>query len=88
MLRFYFAPGECRTGETFLPSREALALYRARAVASSQKAQCKLGYKPNFDFQHGMMLTRRYLQWAFEDVCLAASVRRETDTEKQATDVQ
>jgi nucleoside-diphosphate-sugar epimerase/predicted dehydrogenase len=68
MTNYYFGSGERRAGETFLPSRQALALYRSKAIASSEKARTKLGYRPRYDFQHGMMLTGAYLEWAFTDI--------------------
>src|SRR5262249_41412959 len=36
MMRYYFGSGERRPGETFLPSRPALALYRSKAIATSE----------------------------------------------------
>ena len=65
---YYFDPRGRRAGEMFLPSRQALAMYSSSAVASSEKACLKLGYKPRFDFQRGMMPTGHYLEWAYEDI--------------------
>src|ERR1019366_1063929 len=39
MTNYYFGPGRHRVGETFLPSRQALALYSSKAIASSEKAR-------------------------------------------------
>jgi nucleoside-diphosphate-sugar epimerase/predicted dehydrogenase len=68
MMRYYFGSDERRAGETFLPSRPALALYRSKAIATSEKARSKLGYRPRFDFRRGMALTGRYLEWAYGDL--------------------
>ena len=84
MIRYYFGSGKRRTRQIFLPSREALALYRAKAVASSEKARSRIGYKPHFDFQRGMMLTGRYLEWAYEDIGQSGLFRRDADTPKHA----
>ena len=87
MMRYYFGSGKRRARETFLPSREALALYQDKAVVSSEKARSRLGYKPHFDFQRGMSLTGRYLKWAYEDLGRSASMRRDAESLKHA-DVQ
>ena len=47
-----------------LPSAQLLALYRARASASIEKARRVLGYEPKFDFDRGMGLTGRFAEWA------------------------
>jgi nucleoside-diphosphate-sugar epimerase len=52
-------------GQIYLPSRQALAVYVSTAVACSEKAQSKLGYKARFGFNEGMALTAQYLQWAY-----------------------
>jgi len=57
-----------RAGETFLPNRQTLALYKSKAIASSEKAHSKLGYRPRYQIRDGMSLTGRYLQWAYEDI--------------------
>jgi len=57
-----------RAGETFLPNRRTLALYRSKAIASSEKARFRLGYRPRYQIHDGMILTGRYLQWAYEDI--------------------
>jgi nucleoside-diphosphate-sugar epimerase len=77
MMGYYFGSGERRPGKVSLPSPAALALYRAKAVVSSEKARSRLGYKPKFDFQRGMMLTGRYLEWAYKDLGRSASMRRD-----------
>jgi nucleoside-diphosphate-sugar epimerase/predicted dehydrogenase len=68
IMRSYFGSGERSVGETFLPSRHALALYRSKAIASSEKAHSTLGYRPRYDFQRGMTLTGCYLDWAYGDI--------------------
>jgi nucleoside-diphosphate-sugar epimerase/predicted dehydrogenase len=76
LMKHYFGSGGRRTGETFLPSQQALALYSSKAIADSAKARSKLGYRPCFDFQPGMALTGRYLEWAYGDICQLAVTRR------------
>jgi hypothetical protein len=48
-------------GGIFLPQ----PMYSSKTTVGSEKAKLKLGYKPKFDFQHGMELTGRYLRWAY-----------------------
>ncbi|MDR3414528.1 MAG: NAD-dependent epimerase/dehydratase family protein [Formivibrio sp.] len=57
-----------RTGEVFLPNRQILALYTSKAIASSEKAHSKLGFRPRYQIHDGMILTGRYLQWVYEDI--------------------
>jgi nucleoside-diphosphate-sugar epimerase/predicted dehydrogenase len=72
----YFGAGARRVGQTYVPDRHALALYRAKAVAGSEKARSLLGYKPRFDFARGMALTGEYLTWAYEDLHRSAAAQR------------
>ncbi len=80
MMRYYFDPGKHRDRQTFLPSREALVLYRTKAVVSTAKAQSRIGYRPQFDFQRGMMLTGRYLRWVYAGLGQSASIIRDADS--------
>lgn len=79
IMRYYSGSGKRRARQIFLPSREALVLYRAKAVVSTAKAQSRIGYKSQFDFQRGMTLTGRYLAWAYEDLGQSASIIRDAD---------
>ena len=67
VMNYYFGSGRPRGGEIFLPTKQALALYSSMAVAGCEKARAKLGYKPCFDFESGMVPTGDYLQWAYGD---------------------
>jgi nucleoside-diphosphate-sugar epimerase len=65
MVRNRLGSGRIRKrGEIFLP----IPIYSAKATAGSEKARARLGYSPRFDFQRGMELTDRYLEWAYGDV--------------------
>jgi predicted dehydrogenase/nucleoside-diphosphate-sugar epimerase len=66
--RTYFGGGGRRFGMQYLPDPQALALYRSRAHASSEKAARLLGYRPRFDFDSGMRETSAYLVWAYGDL--------------------
>ena len=68
LMNYYYAGGTHRAGQTFLPDSQTLARYGFQAVASSQKAQIKLGYAPRFTFERGMELTSSYLKWAYGDM--------------------
>jgi predicted dehydrogenase/nucleoside-diphosphate-sugar epimerase len=78
VMNYYFGSGGRRAGGSLLPSPQALALYTSKAVAGCEKARRMLGYRPRFDFQGGMVLTRRYLRWAFEDLQQSVSPSRAT----------
>lgn len=82
MTKYYFGSGERGVGETFVPSRQALALYRSKAIASSEKARSKLGYRPRFDFKRGMILTGDYLEWAYGDIFKTIATGRNDLTSK------
>jgi nucleoside-diphosphate-sugar epimerase len=69
--------GQRYVGETFIPNQQALALYSSKAVARSEKARSVLGYSPHFDFQRGMALTGRYLEWAYGDLRRAVASERD-----------
>jgi nucleoside-diphosphate-sugar epimerase len=73
--RVYFGEGARQIGEVFLPDRQKLGLYRAKAVATSDKAHRLLGYAPRHDFRAGMALTSRYLTWAYGDLAISAPPR-------------
>jgi nucleoside-diphosphate-sugar epimerase len=76
-LSYYLRSGGPRKGgEIFLPSRGTLALYSSKAIADSEKARSKLGYRPQYDFQRGMELTGRYLQQAYGDVLRSTAIGR------------
>ena len=77
--KYYFGSGGRRSGGTFLPNRQVLALYSSNANAGSDKARTKLGYRPRFEFQRGMTLTASYLDWAYKDI------RQSTATGRNAT---
>lgn len=47
-----------------LPNAAGLAVYRARARVSVEKARHLLGYEPQFDFTRGMALTAHYIRRA------------------------
>jgi nucleoside-diphosphate-sugar epimerase len=48
----------------YVPNEVLLALYRARTVVRLEKARRLLGYQPAFDFDRGMALTARFVEWA------------------------
>ena len=83
--KYYFAQDGRRVGEVFLPDRQALALYAAKATVDSAKARRLLGYKPQYDFEGGMEPTKRYLTWAYGDIA-AAVVRPSASPPSQTTD--
>ena len=68
LLGYYYAGTPHRAGQTSLPDLQTLARYTFQAVASSRKAQTRLGYTPRFTFEKGMELTSSYLKWAYGDV--------------------
>ncbi len=78
--RHYFGSGERKLGQVFLPDKQTLQLYKSRATVDSQKARKLLGYQPRFDFDAGMIPTRRYLEWAYADV--AGKVRGQVATSR------
>jgi nucleoside-diphosphate-sugar epimerase len=47
-----------------LPSASLLSLYTSKTRVRIEKATQRLGYSPKFDFEQGMELTLRFLQWA------------------------
>jgi nucleoside-diphosphate-sugar epimerase len=47
-----------------LPDRQQLGRLAARARVRIDKARAQLGYEPAYDFQRGMAVTARYLEWA------------------------
>jgi nucleoside-diphosphate-sugar epimerase len=48
----------------FVPPDQLLALYGARTTVKIDKAKRLLGYEPAFDFEQGMDLTAKYVEWA------------------------
>jgi nucleoside-diphosphate-sugar epimerase len=48
----------------YLPDPGTRALYAARTIVRIDKARNKLGYRPAFDLDHGMALTREWAQRA------------------------
>jgi len=48
----------------YLPDEVRLALLRARARVKIDKARRMLGYQPAYDFNRGMALTAKYIEWA------------------------
>ena len=73
VMNYYFGGGGRRGGQTFLPDRQALAIYTSRTTVDCEKARSRLGYRPRFDFHRGMALTSAYLKWAYSDVRLSAA---------------
>jgi len=69
MVLSYYSVGSRTRGEIFLPK----PWYSWTASAGSEKARLKLGYSPHFDFQRGMELTGRYLEWAYGDLVRSTS---------------
>ena len=73
----YFGGGSGRRfGMRHLPDPRALALYRAQALASNDKATRLLGYQPRHGFAEGMAVTGAYLRWAYGDLCRAGEAAR------------
>lgn len=66
IMSYYQSAGQ-RRGQTYLPTAQALALYRSKVTASTEKARKILGYAPCFDLKNGMALTGAYLKWAYKD---------------------
>lgn len=47
-----------------VPDEQQWALFSAKAEIDSAHAREKLGYAPRFDFERGMGLTRKFVNWA------------------------
>ena len=47
-----------------IPDPWRLKLYRSNARVQIDKAKRILGYKPYFNFEHGMQLTSDFIRWA------------------------
>jgi len=47
-----------------VPNATRLALYQSKTRVRIDKARKRLGYVPQFDFEHGMELTTRFIRWA------------------------
>jgi len=62
------AARERKLGEVFVPGRQALALYSAKASVDSAKARKLLGYAPKFDLTAGMIPTREYLERTYGEL--------------------
>jgi nucleoside-diphosphate-sugar epimerase/predicted dehydrogenase len=74
LMNYYLGPDRFKgRRQIFVPSPQALALYRSKAIATSEKARTRLGFRPRFDFERGMAATARYLEWAYGDVARTAS---------------
>ncbi|MFQ5604271.1 MAG: NAD-dependent epimerase/dehydratase family protein [bacterium] len=50
--------------EIYLPEITEIELFRSKTQVKIDKAKNRLGYRPAFNFQRGMELTGRYIQWA------------------------
>jgi nucleoside-diphosphate-sugar epimerase len=46
-----------------IPPESVMPLFTTRAIVSIDKAKRMLGYSPAFDFETGMKVTTRYLEW-------------------------
>jgi len=66
--KYYFGAPQRILGEDYLPDPQALALYRSKAAVHSEKARQLLGYEPRYDFERGMDVTKRYLEWSYGDL--------------------
>jgi nucleoside-diphosphate-sugar epimerase len=47
-----------------IPSEHVLRFYSSTARYSIAKAQSMLGYRPAFDFDRGMQITKEWAKWA------------------------
>ena len=48
----------------YVPAPEKAALLRARATVKIDKARSVLGFEPAWDFERGMEMTARFVEWA------------------------
>jgi nucleoside-diphosphate-sugar epimerase len=50
---------------TFIPDDRQLAQFRSRGHVRIDKSRELLGYHPKFDFERGIGMTLKYVDWAF-----------------------
>jgi len=63
----YYQRSGRRLGQDYVPNTQMLALYKSKAIVSSEKATSMLGYQPYFDLSRGILSTAAYLRWAYGD---------------------
>lgn len=80
--KYFGAGGKPKLGQVFVPQKQTLALYSARASVDNGKAMKLLGYAPKFDFAAGMNATRQYLEETFGAV--REEIRRDRDGTAEA----
>ena len=49
----------------YMPNKDINDLYAAKCIVNIEKAKKLLNYHPDYDFDKGMELTGKYLEWAY-----------------------
>jgi nucleoside-diphosphate-sugar epimerase len=80
LMNYYYAGRANRDAQTFLPDSQTLSRYSFRATASNRKAEIKLGYRPRFTYERGMVPTSAYVKWAYRDILWSVQHMRQKRT--------
>ena len=65
--KLYASYNKVAPSAIYMPGTQQLYLYATKCHVRIDAAQKYLGYQPIFDFEKGMNLTAKYVQWSYEN---------------------